>query len=172
MFWPLFFSGKEIVLEKLSIFSKIPQKLTVFQDIYDCHLIQGGKQQLKQVENYFMIPWPSFDTHQTQKRAMIREVERVLSLFSNFYNDDTTFEPFPTRFENTNEYFCIVQGINTTISKHYQSKIVKNSNFYKPGFCLFARFSGFISHSELILFAILSFQQIFGFQTKFDHTYK
>ena len=39
---------------------------------------------------------------------MIREVQRVLSLFSNFFNDDTTFEPFPTRFENTNECFRIV----------------------------------------------------------------
>ena len=65
MFRPLFFSQKEIVLEKLSIFSKIPQKLTVFQDVYDCHLILGGKQRLKQVENYSMIPWPSFDSRQT-----------------------------------------------------------------------------------------------------------
>ena len=53
-------------------------------------------------------PWPFFDTHQTYKRAMIREVERVLSLFSNYYNDETTFEPFPTRIENINECFCIV----------------------------------------------------------------
>ena len=53
MFRPLFFSQKEIVLEKLSIFSKMPQKLTVFQNVYDCLLSE--KQRLKQVENYSMI---------------------------------------------------------------------------------------------------------------------
>ena len=108
MFWPLFFSQNTTMFEKVLLFAKIPRKLTVFQDVYDCHLILGEKQRLKQVMNCSMIPWPSFDTHQTYKRAMIREVERVLSLFSNFLNDDTTFEPFPTRFDNTNEYFCIV----------------------------------------------------------------
>ena len=56
MFWPLFFSGKEIALEKLSIFSKIPQKLTVFQDVHDCHLILGEKQRLKQVEKCSLVP--------------------------------------------------------------------------------------------------------------------
>ena len=107
MFQPLFFSQKEIVLEKLSFLKKIPQKLTVFQDVYNGHLILGGKQRLKQVENYSMIPWASFDTHQTYKRAMIKEVLRVLSLFSNFFNDNTNFEPFSARYKNTTECFCI-----------------------------------------------------------------
>ena len=72
MFRPLFFSQNTMMLEKLLFFSKNPQKLTVFQDVYDHHLILGEKQRLKQVENCSMIPWPSFDTHQTYKRAMIR----------------------------------------------------------------------------------------------------
>ena len=94
--------------EKLSLFSKIPQKLTVFQDVYDYHLILGEKQQLKQVESCFMIPFPSFDTHQTYKRAMIREVLRVLSLFYNFFNGKSTFGPISTRFKGTNKSYCDV----------------------------------------------------------------
>ena len=93
---------------KLSLFSKIPQKLTVFQDIYDYHLILAEKQRLKQVKNCSMIPWPSFDTHKTHKCAMIREVSRVLSLFYNFFNDKTTFGPVSTRFKDTNKSYCDV----------------------------------------------------------------
>ena len=77
MFGLLFFSQNIMMLEKLSLFSKIPHKLIVFQGIYDYHLILGHKQRLKQVESCFMIPWPSFDTHQTYNCAMIREVLRV-----------------------------------------------------------------------------------------------
>ena len=85
MFWPLFFSHNTTILEKLSLFSKIPQKWTIFQDVYDYHLNLGEKQWLKQVESCFMIPWSSFDTHQTYKRALIREVLWVLSLFYVFF---------------------------------------------------------------------------------------
>ena len=63
MFGLLFFSQNTIMLEKLSILSKMPQKLTVFQDVYDYHLILDEKQRLKQVENCSMIPKPSFDTN-------------------------------------------------------------------------------------------------------------
>ena len=56
MFRPLFFNQNTMMLEKLSLFSKIPQKLTVFQDVYDYHLILGEKQRLKQVESCIMIP--------------------------------------------------------------------------------------------------------------------
>ena len=72
MFRPLFFSQNTMMLEKLLFFLKTPRKMTVFQDVYDHYLILGEKQRLKQVENCSMIPWPSFDTHQTYKRAMKR----------------------------------------------------------------------------------------------------
>ena len=72
MFQPLLFNQSTMMLEKLDFFSKTPRKLTVFQDVYGHHLILCEKQRLKQVENCSMIPWPSFDTHQTYKRAMIR----------------------------------------------------------------------------------------------------
>ena len=77
-----------MMIEKLLFLSKKPQKFTVFQDVYDHHLILGEKQRLKQVENCSMIPWPSFDTHQTYKHAMIREVLKVLSSFCNFFTDE------------------------------------------------------------------------------------
>ena len=92
--------------------------MTVFQDVYDHHLILGEKQRLKQVENCSMIPWPSFDTHQTYKRTMIREVLRVLSLFCNFFNDVATFGAVITRFKDTSECCCHVLGVITTISIH------------------------------------------------------
>ena len=60
------------MFEKVLLFPKIPQKLSVFQDVYDYHLILGEKQQLKQLESCVMIPWPSFDTHQKYKRRIIR----------------------------------------------------------------------------------------------------
>ena len=50
MFWPLFFSQNTIMFEKVLLFPKIPQKLSVFQDVYDNHLILGEKQWLKQIE--------------------------------------------------------------------------------------------------------------------------
>ena len=56
LFRPLFFSQHTMMLEKLSLFSKIPQKLTVFQDVYDYHLILGEKQRLKQIEKCSLIP--------------------------------------------------------------------------------------------------------------------
>ena len=56
MLQPIFFSQNAIMLEKLSLFSKIPQKLTVFQDVYDYHLILGEKQRLKQIEKCSLIP--------------------------------------------------------------------------------------------------------------------
>ena len=151
MFRPLFFSQNTIMFEKVLSFPKIPQKLSVFQDVYDYHLILGEKQRLKQVESCFMIPWASFDTHQRYKRAMIREVLRVLSLFCNFFNDEAIFEPVSKRFENTNQCYCNVWGINTTISIHFQSKFVKKSKFYKHGLCLLARVSRPISHSAIVL---------------------
>ena len=72
MFRPLFFSQNTLMLEKLSLRSKITQKLTVFQIVYDYHLIMGEKQRLKEVESCYVIPWPSFDTYQTYKHTMIR----------------------------------------------------------------------------------------------------
>ena len=81
MFRPLFFSQNTIMFEKVLLFPKIPQKLSVFQDVYDYHLILGEKQRLKQEENCSLTPWPSFDTCQTCKCAMIRVVLWVLSLF-------------------------------------------------------------------------------------------
>ena len=147
MLQPLFFSQNTMMLEKLSLFSKIPKKLTVFQYVYDYHLILGGKQRLKQVKSCFMIPQPSFDTHQRYKHAMIREVLRVLSLFCNFFNDEATFRPVSKRFKDTNECNFNVLGINTTISIHYQSKFVKKSKSYTHGLCLLARFLRPISKS-------------------------
>ena len=78
MFPLLFVSQNTTMLVKLSFLSKIPQKLTIFQDGYDYHLILGEKQRLKQEENYSMITWPSFDTHQRYKCAMIRVVLWVM----------------------------------------------------------------------------------------------
>ena len=147
MFRPLFFSQNTIMFEKVLLFPKIPQKLSVFQDVYDYHLILGEKQRLKQIEKCSLIHQPSSKTHQTYEGAMIREASRVLSLFYNFFNDKTTFGPVSTRFKDTNESYCDVQGINTTISTHYQSKFVKNPKFYKQGSCLLAMISGPISHS-------------------------
>ena len=147
MFQPLFFSQNTIMFEKVLLFPKIPQKMALFKDVYDYYLILGKKQRLKQVRKSSLIPQPSSNTHETYERTIIREVLRVLSLIYSFFNDKTTFGPISTRFKGTNKSYCDVQGIDTTISTHFQSKIVKNSNIFKPGFCLFARFSGFISHS-------------------------
>ena len=114
-------------------------------------LYLGKKQQLKQVENCSVIPWSSYDTHHTFKPVMIREVLTVLSLFTNFFNDQATFGPFTIKFENTNECSCIFRvWIQLHISIHYQSNFVKNSKLHKKGSCLFARFSGPISYNELI----------------------
>ena len=98
-----------------------------------------------------MIPLPSFDTYHTYKRAMIREVLRVLSLFCNFFNEVTTFGPVFTRLKDTNECDCNVQGIKTTISTNFQSKLIKNSKFSKQGLCLLARLLWPISHSVMEL---------------------
>ena len=62
MFWPLFFSQNSMMLEKLSLFSKTPQKLTVFQDVYDYHLILGEKQQTKHQKYSYLIRRASLDT--------------------------------------------------------------------------------------------------------------
>ena len=128
MFQPLFFSQNTMMLEKLLFFSKTPQKLTVFQDFQDHHLILGEKQRLKQVENCSMIPWPSFDTHQTYKPAMIRQVFKVMSLFCNFFNDETTFGTVSTRFKDTNKCYCNIQGINT-ILPIFNQDLSKIQNF-------------------------------------------
>ena len=95
MFRLLFLSKNTIMFEKVLLFPKIPQKMAVVHDVYDYHLIFGRKQRLKQVESCFMIPWPSLDTHQTYKRAMIREVLRVLSLFYNFLIIKPPLDLFP-----------------------------------------------------------------------------
>ena len=145
MFRPLFFSQNTMMLEKLLFFSKTPQKLTVFQDVYDHHLILGEKQRLKQVENCSMIPWPSFDTHQTYKCTMIRVILWVLSLFCNFFNDETNFGPVSTIFKNTSECYCNIQGIKTTISTHYQSKFVKNSKFKNQDYVSLQGFGAHLS---------------------------
>ena len=104
MFWPLFFSQNTMMLEKLSLFSKISQKLTSSQDGYDYHLILGEKQPLKQIKSCFIIPGPSFDTHHTYK-IFIKELLRILSLFCNFFNDGTTFGPVSTRFKDKNKNY-------------------------------------------------------------------
>ena len=56
MFRPLFFSQNTIMFQKVLSFPKIPQKLSVFQDVYDYHLILGEKQRLKQIEKCSLIP--------------------------------------------------------------------------------------------------------------------
>ena len=50
MFRPLFFSQNTVMFEKVLLFQKITQKLSVFYDVYDYHLILGEKQRLKQIE--------------------------------------------------------------------------------------------------------------------------
>ena len=95
MFWLLFFSQNTIMFEKVLLFPKIPQKMAVFQDVYDYHLILGEKQRLKQMKKSSLIPQPSSNTHQTYERAMIREVLRVLSLFYNFSMIKPPLDLFP-----------------------------------------------------------------------------
>ena len=154
MFQPLFFSENTTMLEKLLFFSKISQKLTVFKDVYDHYLILGEKQRLKQVENCSMIPWPSFDTHQTYKPAMIRQVFKVMSLFCNFFNDETTFGTVSTRFKGTNKSYCNIQGINTIISTYFQSRFVKNPKFCKQ---VYVSLQGFQGQSPTVCFNYTQF---------------
>ena len=44
------------MFEKVLLFPKIPQKMAVFQDVYDSHLILGEKQRLKQMKKSALIP--------------------------------------------------------------------------------------------------------------------
>ena len=52
----VFQSQDTILFEKVLLFPKIPQKMAVFQAVYDYHLILGEKQRLKQIEKCSLIP--------------------------------------------------------------------------------------------------------------------
>ena len=88
---------------------------------------------------------------------MIRKVLRVLSLFCNFFNDETAFGPVSTRFKDTNDCYCNDWGINTTISIHYLSKFVRNQNFINMDFVSLQGFCGqsptvllYVSHAIIL----------------------
>ena len=95
MFRPLFFSQNTIMFEKVLLFPKIPQKMAVFQDVCDYHLILGEKQRLKQMKKSSLIPLPSSNTHQTYERAMIREVLRICLYFTTFSMIKPPLDLFP-----------------------------------------------------------------------------
>ena len=53
MFRLLFFSQNTIMFEKVLSFPKILQKMAVFQDVYDHHLVLGGKTAAQTNEEIF-----------------------------------------------------------------------------------------------------------------------
>ena len=144
MFLALFFSKNTMMLETLTLLLKIPQKLTVFQDVYGYYLILHEKQRLKQVENCSMISCPTFNTHQTYKHTMIREVFRVCLYFVTFSMMKPSFNLFPQDLE------ALMSGIVMfwVLTHQFLSIISQNQNQSKnQGLSVLARFLGRISQS-------------------------
>ena len=138
----VFQSKRNCVGKAVNFFKNVSKIDRVFQDVYDCHLILGGKQRLKQLDNYSMIPWPSFDTHQTYKRAMIREVQRDLSLFSNFFNDDTTLNLFPQDMKIPISVFVFFRVLTKSFLRIISKKLSKTQNSINQDFVSLQNFRG------------------------------
>ena len=74
MFGLLFFNQNTMMLENLSLFSKIPQKLTVFQD-YHALLCEPA---LLVKEKSFVTLYADFSFKQLKENALVKEFPLLL----------------------------------------------------------------------------------------------